>query len=325
MSTRLEHYHQYLIEEFAEEYQAHRIGRRELLRRVLLLTGSVPLTATTLFALGCGDSSGDDDAPPVPTEVPVVTTEAGIGPGVAATDPAVQAQSVRFPGQAGDVLGYLARPVASGSFPAVLVIPENQGLVDHFRDLARRYAKEGFVALAFDQLSRAGGTPATPDMQAISAAYRSITAPQMLEDMKTAVAYLKSHNFVRANALGVSGFCMGGDQAFEIALNSPDIKAGVPYYGTIRQEMAEPLGRTQVAFLVIYGALDNRVTAQRPMVEERLRAAGKPFEVKVYEGAGHAFFNDTRPNTGNFGYHQASAEDAWKSTLAWFRRHLPSA
>jgi carboxymethylenebutenolidase len=319
MSNKLEHHQQYLIEEFAEDYLAHRLLRRDLLRRVLILTGSVPLTASMLLALGCGDSSGDDDEPaaqPTNTAVPLATTEAGVGPGVAPTDPAVQAQDVRFPGPATELLGYLARPSASGPFPGVLVIPENAGLLDHFKDVARRFAKEGFVALALDPISRSGGT--TPNMEAVTAAYRAIDGAQLTEDMKAAVGYLKSQSFVRANAIGATGFCFGGGQTWEIALASPDVKAAVPFYGSLRAELVEPLGQTQVAFSVMYGETDTRITGQREMVEERLRAAGRPYEINVYQGAPHAFFNETKPNS----YNQAAAVASWKSMLAWFRRYL---
>jgi carboxymethylenebutenolidase len=325
MTTKLEHHQQYLIEEFAEAYQEHRMERRELLKRVLILTGSVPMTASMLFALGCGDSADDEAAapaaPPTNTPIALATTEAGVGPGVSPNDPAVVAQDITFKGPASDIKGYLARPAATGKFPAVLVIPENQGLLDHFKDLARRYAKEGFVALAYDPVSRAGGT--TTDMAAVMAAYRS---PTFLEDatadMKASLDYLKTQTFVQPNALAATGFCLGGNLAFEIALASPDIKAAAPYYGTVRQELFETLGRTQVAIIAFYGSDDARITAQAPMVEERLKASGKPYKVRIYEGTGHSFFNDTRPRSGNFGYVEASAKDAWKETLAWFRANL---
>jgi carboxymethylenebutenolidase len=322
MKVHLDHHQRYLLEEFAEDYIEHRLGRRELLRRALILTGSIPAAATMLLALGCGDSD-ESDAPPTATTPPLATTEAGVGPGVPATDPAVVAQDASFPGPASQIKGYLAHPAASGRFPGVLVIPENQGLTEHFKDLARRFAKEGFVALSFDPISRQGGT--TSDMAAITAAYRAITTDDLIADMKASVDYLKGQSFVRPTALAVTGFCFGGTQAWEITLAHPDIKAVAPYYGTVRNEQLEPLGRTQAAVLAIYGALDTRITAQRDAVEERLRAAGKPYEIKVYDGAGHAFFNEERANTGNFGYHQPSAADSWTATLAWFRRHLPSA
>jgi carboxymethylenebutenolidase len=225
---------------------------------------------------------------------------------------------VRFPGPSSEIHGYLARPAASGSFPGVLIIPENQGLQAHFKDVARRFAKEGFVGLAFDPISRSGGTAVAANMEAITAGYRAISTEQLTDDMKASVAYLKSQSFVRANAIGATGFCFGGGQTWEIALASPDVKAAVPFYGSIRQDLVDPLGRTTVAFSVMYGENDTRITGQKDMVEERLRAAGRPYEIKVFDGAPHAFFNEDKANS----YHAQAAAESWKGMLAWFRKHL---
>ena len=318
MTTGLSHHQKYLMEEFAEDYRHHRLPRRDLLKRVLSLTGSVPMTATMLFALGCGDSSSDAPAPSgtaAPTAIPLVTTEAGVGPNVSPSDPAIVAADITFKGPASDIKAYLARPAATGSFPTVLVIHENQGLIDHLKDVARRFAKEGFVALSIDLLSRGGGT--TADMAAVMAIYRGLVQDDMTADMKASIDYLKTQTFVKANAIGVIGFCFGGGEAFEITIASPDVKAAVPFYGSVREQILEPLGRTQAAIFAVYGELD-RGTAQSPIVEERLKASGKPYQIKVYQGAPHAFFNENRTNS----YNQAAATASWKDTLAWFRTHL---
>lgn len=314
MQTQLNHYQRYVLEEFVEEYRARRMNRRTLLSRALIVTGSIPLTASALLALGC--SSGGEDSPAatstLPAPTPTATVSAGVGPGVAENDPAIQASDVRYPGPASEMLGYLARPSAAGAYPGIIVIHENQALLPHFKDIARRFAKEGFVALAPDLMSRMGGTRENPNEN--SAVVR-IPPDDLVADLLASVEYLKQQPFVRAQALGVTGYCFGGGQTFELAIASPDIKAAVPYYGTVRQ--LDRLAETRAAILVIYAGEDARVNAQRPEVEERLRAAGKTFEIKVYPGAQHAFFNDTRPV-----YNEAAARDAWQATLAWFRRHL---
>jgi carboxymethylenebutenolidase len=311
----LDLHQRYLIEEFAEDYLEARMSRRDMMKRVLIITGSVPLTATTLLALGCGSGSdAEPTPPPQPTTPPLATTAAGIGPGVAPNDPAIQASDVSFAGPASQLLGYLARPTQNGTYPGVLVIHENQGLLDHFKDVARRFAKEGFAALAVDMASRAGGSK--PDPSANTGLLR-LTAADAVADLTAYLNYLKSQPFVKANALGVTGFCMGGGYTFEIAVSNRDVKAAVPYYGTAPLDR---LGETSAAVLAIYGETDTRLTAQAPTVEQNLRAAGKTVEVKVYPGAGHAFFNETKT-----AYHEASAKDAWTQTLAWFRRHLATA
>lgn len=317
MTTKLSHHQQYLIEEFAEAYVERRMERRELLRRVVLLTGSVPLTASMLLTLGCADS--DDDAPSAAATAvpaPFATTEAGVGPGVSATDPSIVAGDVRFKGQASDVLAYLARPAREGAYPAVLIVHENQGLIEHFKDVARRIAKEGFVGLAIDLLSRKGGT--STDLAAIMQAYRELRSEDFVADMKSGLDYLKTQDFVKPAALGALGFCFGGNETFSLLLNAPELKAAVPFYGTLDPALQPELAKTKAAVLVVYGGNDARVTAQRPMIEEQLKASGQPYEIKVYEGAGHAFFNEGRGAP----YNAAASADAWKSTLAWFRKYL---
>lgn len=309
----LNHYQRYLIEEFADDYLGSRMSRRDLLKRVLLITGSVPLTASLLIALRCGDS-----AAPAATAVPspssaVATTAAGIGPGVSPTDPAIEAGSITIPGPASQLFGYLARPRASGTFPGVIIVHENQGLLEHFRDIARRYAKEGFVGLAIDLGSRQGGSKEDPSQN--TALLRLGTA-EFVADMLAYVEYLKTRPFVRPAALAATGFCFGGSMTWELAVASQDIRVAVPYYGTAP---VEQLGSTRAAVLAIYGETDRFINPQIPAVEERLKATGKTHALRVYPGAGHAFFADHKTS-----YHEPSAKAAWTETLAWLRRHLAS-
>jgi carboxymethylenebutenolidase len=270
-----------------------------------------------LFALGCGDSADEEPAGSTATQAPpspTTATGAATGPGVSANDPAVEASDVSFPGPASEMKGYLARPRQGSEFPGILVIHENRGLLDHFKDVARRYAKEGFVALAIDLVSRQGGTSddATKNMTALRASLQDFLA-----DLNSGVNYLKNLDYVRDSALGVTGFCFGGGYTWELALDNPEIKAAVPYYGTVSTASLERVPQTNAAILGIYGGTDARVTSQSTELSSRLQAAGKTFEIKVYDGAGHAFFNDT-----GGAYNQAAAADAWLQTLAWFRKYL---
>jgi carboxymethylenebutenolidase len=315
---QLEHHQRYVIEEFAEAYQERRMSRRELLRRTLLITGSVPLSASVLFALGCGDDASEEEPPAAtsaPAAPPVATTAAGIGPGVSESDPAIQVSNVRFPGPASDLLGYIARPAASGTFPGVIVIHENQGLLPHFKDVARRFAKEGFAALSVDLVSRLGGTSqdANTNMMALR-----VGRAELVADLVGYTNYLKTQTFVKASAgLGATGYCFGGGQTWELAAASQDIKAAAPYYGSVSPEAMEALGSTSAAIFAFYGADDMRITSMEPQVKERLQSAGKTIETKIYPGAGHAFFNEDKQS-----YNEAAAKDAWTQTLAWFRKHL---
>ncbi|HXH20402.1 MAG TPA: dienelactone hydrolase family protein [Dehalococcoidia bacterium] len=308
-------YQRYVVEEFADEYKEHDLSRRDLLRKVLYVTGSIPLTASVLLALGCGDSA-DEPAPTATREPPSPTPPPATGPGVTVqpSDGAIQVREVSYRGPASEIKAYLARPATGTAFPAIVIIHENRGLNEHIRDIARRYAKEGFVGLAVDLLSRQGGTPT--DAAQAPGLLTNTRPEDLVADLVASVEYLKQQPFVRAGALGVTGFCFGGGYAFELAVASKDIKAAVPYYGTA-QRVLDRLGETNAAMLVIYGGNDTRITSQAPQVEERLRAANKTFQIKVYDGANHAFFNDTGGS-----YNEAAAKDAWQITLAWFRQHL---
>ena len=294
------------------------MSRRGLLRRALLITGSIPLTASVLTALGCGGDDAGDKATPTSataanTLVPATVVPSPVPPTVAVGT----VGDIKFKGPASDILGYLALPegAATGKkSPAVLIIHENRGLTDHFRDVARRYAKEGFVAFAIDLVSRKGGTSAT-DAAANTGALGSANPDDLIADMQAALTFLKAHAAVTPTAIGVTGFCFGGGYAFELGISSKDIKAAVPYYGTVRR--FDELGATQAAFLVMYGGTDARVTGQAEQVRARLTAAGKPFEIKIWDGAGHAFFNDTGAN-----YNAATATGAWTQTLAWLKKYL---
>ena len=313
----LNHHQRYLIEEFAEDYQRHTMSRRELLRRSLLVTGSLTLTAATLLVLGCsssdpepeqttGDATATPDVPPQPTP-----TAAPSSVGVAEDDPAIEGGDITFPGAAGDVFAYVARPAKAGSYAGIIVIHENRGLLPHFKDVSRRYAKEGFVALAVDLASRLGGS------ETAGSRVGQIAPDDLLADLQAGLDYLKQQDFVRNDALGVTGFCFGGGYTFDLATVSPDIKAAVPYYGPARRAISMGLNETKAAVLVMYGERDSRITSERPDVEAALSQTGQPFEISVHEGAGHAFFNDTGGR-----YHERAAAAAWLATLAWFRQHL---
>jgi carboxymethylenebutenolidase len=314
-------YHQtYLIEEFAEDYLHKHLARRDLVKRVLLITGSVPLTASVLFSLGC--SGGGSDTKPAATAssgvaAPPTAVPTPVGPGVPENDPAITAAAVAFPGPASEIKAYLARPKDRTGVPGVVVIHENRGLVDHTKDIARRYAKEGFAALAVDLISRAGGTG--PDANANSGTLGAGANPpsNYTSDLVAGVNYLKSQPFIKAGALGVTGFCFGGGFCFETAVASPDIKAAVPYYGSVSPALMENLPKTNAAIFIVYAGNDTRITSQEADVVAKLKGAGKTVEAKVYPNVDHGFFNDTGTR-----YSKEAADTAWKDTLAWFRKYL---
>jgi carboxymethylenebutenolidase len=325
MPTQLNPHQAYLVEEFAEDYLENKMQRRDMLRRVVLITGSVPLAASTLLALGCSgggsetkpSSSSNTSAAPAATPAPPTAVPGSVGPGVPETDPAITASAVEYPGQGGPIKAYIARPKDRTGVPAVVIVHENRGLTDHFKDLARRYAKEGFVGLAVDLLSRAGGT--TADANANTAALGTVSRnpADLTADLVSSVNYLKTQPFVKATAIGATGFCFGGGYAWEVTAASPDIKASVPYYGTVTPTVMDNMTKIAGPVLMVYAGNDTRINAQMEDTKAKMAAANKPFEQKVYPNVNHAFFNDTGQ-----AYNKEAADDAWKLTIAHFKKNL---
>jgi carboxymethylenebutenolidase len=335
----LNHYQTYVLEEYVEEYHARRIHRRELLRRSALVVGTLPAATAVLAAMGCGGDDDDDDdvtpaatgaspaaatatqpAAPAATATTATSPAAGSSPAGSPAAATISSQDIRFPGPAGELRAHLAQPTggpAGARYPAVVVIHENMGLLAHFKDVAQRYAKEGFVALALDLASRKGGT--VQDGPQVAGFLTQTEPGAHAADSGAAAKYLLGLPNVRQGGVGITGFCFGGGIAFEAAATQPDFVAAVPYYGSATNVL-EQLKTTKAAILVMYGATDTRITGQQDQVRAALQASGRPFDIRVYDGAGHAFFNEEKPS-----YHEASAKDSWTRALAWFRQYLPSA
>ncbi len=360
----------YLIEEEIEEYQEHHISRREMMRRVLIITGSVPMTASILLAAGCGASATPTTAAVAPTTaatvaatattaaratttaattattavaVPTATRTAGTaatatragsatatragsatpapsGITIPPTDPAIDAGAVQFPGQGGaTLLGYLSSPKAATKAPGILVIHENRGLTEHIKDVTRRYAKSGFVALAVDLISRQGGTDKIADPAQIpNILGQGADREQLVQDMLSAVAFLKAQAKFAGPKAGVVGFCFGGGMTWLLATRSADIVAANPYYGPppdpidAVQNIAGPV-------LAFYGETDARINQNIPAIEAAMKQYNKSFTSKIYPGAGHAFNNDTGQ-----AYNEAAAKDAYALSVNFFNTNLKS-
>lgn len=329
----------YLGEEMIDDYHTGELTRRQMLRRVLRICGSAAAAAVLLAACGEGQpaapapTTGATPPTPLPastalpaTAQPAATVQpsapaatAQPQPGAAplsvpATDPAVTGSDVTFQGDAA-ISGYLAQPVAEGSYPGVIVIHENRGLTDHIRDVARRLAKAGYVALAPDLASRAGGT-ASVGADQITGFFANATPEELVSDLNAAVVYLGQQKSVRAGSYGVVGFCFGGAYTLRLAAANPAITAAVCYYGVTPQP-ASQLSTTNAAILGQYGGNDARVNSTIPALEAALQSGGKIFKKQIYEGANHAFNNDTGQN-----YNETAAVAAWAETLSWFEQYL---
>ena len=233
---------------------------------------------------------------------------------VAEDDPRVTAEDVTFPGADGEMKGYLVRPAGqSGELPAVIVVHENRGLNPHIRDVARRMALEGFIALAPDFLSPLGGTP--QDEEQARQMFSQLDAGQTRQNGVATVAYLQGLDGSNGN-VGAIGFCWGGGTVNSIAVGAPDLKAGVAYYGS--QPDASEVENIQAAMLLHYAGLDERINAGIDGYRQALQAAGKDFTIHVYEGANHAFNNETSEAR----YNKEAADLAWSRTVEFLKEKL---
>ncbi|MBM3734463.1 MAG: dienelactone hydrolase family protein, partial [Acidobacteria bacterium] len=230
-----------------------------------------------------------------------------------ATD--IVAEDIQYPGKAGTLFAHLAKPKdLTEALPAVIVIHENRGLVPHHRDMTRRFARAGFIGLGVDLLSRQGGTRSIPEAQ-LTQAYGRTLVPERLEDLQSSVDYLKSEGFVRADRIGVTGFCAGGANTYLLAFNSKDIAAAAPFYGAPPMPIPDITG---VAPLCVFlGDVDPGTNANIPALLTAINAARASAEMHMWAGARHAFMNDT-----GAAFNAAAACTSWDILLGFFRRHL---
>jgi carboxymethylenebutenolidase len=227
-------------------------------------------------------------------------------------DPRLYVEDIKYPGETGDVLAHYARPKGDEKLPGVIVIQEIYGLNSHIEDITRRVALEGFLAIAPDALSPLGGTP--EDVDEARKLMRELDGEETTKNYVAAVNYLKTHP-QSTGKVGVTGFCWGGGMTNQVAVNSPDVQAAVPFYG--RQPAPEDVPRMKASLLVHYAGDDERINAGIQEFEAALKEASVDYEIFMYEGAKHGFFNDTSPR-----YHEEASKLAWERTKAFFKEKL---
>jgi carboxymethylenebutenolidase len=276
-----------------DDYTHARLDRRVFMDRLAALAGGTVAAAALLPLLRCNYA------------------KAAI---VAADDARLATERITYPGASGEVKAYLARPAAaSGKLPGVVVIHENRGLNPYIEDVARRTALAGFIALAPDFLSPIGGTPADEDeaRRLIS----GLDPANTVANAVAAVAFLEADDR-STGKVGVIGFCWGGGLANQVAVNSPEVAAVVSFYG--RQPNAEAVAKIKAPLLLHYAGLDKRTNAGIAAFEKALKANQVDYTIYMYEGANHAFHNDTNAAR----YDKAAAELAWSRTIDFLKRHL---
>jgi carboxymethylenebutenolidase len=223
-------------------------------------------------------------------------------------------ETVRFPANGEDGTGYLALPDGDGPFPGVIVVQEWWGLDDHIKDVANRFAREGFVALAPDLYH--GKVTKEPDEA--QKMMMSLNMPQAVKELTKAADSLAARPEVAGRGIGAIGFCMGGGLALTLATESPHIKAVAPFYGG-NPSPIDKVANLKGPVSASYAEHDGWITpAVRDELDRALSQAGIQHDIKVYPGTEHAFFNDTRPEVHN----RDASEDAWRRALNLFRENL---
>lgn len=278
-----------------DEYTHRPLDRRTFLDRLAVMAGGTAAAAALL---------------------PLLENNYAHAQMVAADDARLTTETVTFAVSGGDMAAYVAKPAdADRPLPAVVVIHENRGLNPHIRDVARRVALAGYVAVAPDFLSPGGpGTPSNEDEA--RALFGTLDPGMTLRNALDVVAYARSGRPDVDGRVGAVGFCWGGGLVNQIAVSDPQVDASVSFYG--RQPAAESVAGIASPLLLHYAGLDQRINAGIDDFVAALDAAGATYEMFVYPDVNHAFHNDTSASR----YDEAAATLAWQRTLAFFETHL---
>jgi carboxymethylenebutenolidase len=283
--------HQEAIELY-ERYSHGSLDRRQFLKKLAIVAGGTA-AAEALLPLLERNSAG--------AQV------------VAKDDARLSAENIKYPGETGEVRAYSVRPKGEAKLPGVVVIHENRGLNAHIEDVTRRVALEGFLAIAPDALSPLGGTPEDPEKAV--ALIGQLDREKTIKNYVAAAKYLKTHPR-STGKVGVIGFCWGGAMANQMAVHSPDVAAAVPYYGAV--PAAEDVPKIKASLLLHYAGSDERINSGIPAFEAALKKASVDYRIFMYEGAQHAFNNDTNPSR----YNADAAKFAWQRTVSFLKDKL---
>ena len=278
------------IKELYNNYVEGKLSRRKFMKKLALLAGGTS-AAFTLMPLLEGNSAS-----------------------AAVAGAELSTEMIKYPGYSGEMMAFLAKPKGKKKLPAVIVIHENRGLQPHIKDVTRRMAAEGFLALAPDANSPLGGTPQDDENKGRNM-MRELDAAATEKDFVAAVSYLKNRPDTNGK-VGCTGFCWGGGMTNAVAVNAPDLDAAVPYYG--RQPDTADVPKIKAPVLAHYAGNDPRINEGIEAFENAMKEAGIEHRIFIYEGASHAFNNDSNPDR----YHPEAAKLAWERTIAFFKEKL---
>lgn len=273
-----------------DEYTHKPLPRSEFMKRLAILTGSTAAAVAILpflegnYAKAAGTPSDD-----------------------------LFTEYITYPAVTGEMRAYVARPKKEAAYGTIVVIHENRGLNAHIEDVARRAATAGFLAIAPNALAPLGGTPANED--------EARTLFTKLNQQETQTNFINIFNYLKTRKdsngkFGCVGFCWGGGMANTLAVNVPDLKAAVAFYG--RQAAVADVPKIKAAVQLHYAALDERINAGATAYEQALKENKVTYELYMYPDVNHAFHNDTAPTR----YNEAAAKLAWQRTIDFFKKHV---
>lgn len=275
-----------------DEYTHAPLDRRDFINRLTALAGSTAAASALL---------------------PLLENNYALAQVVQPGDSRLETSRITWPGASGELKGYLAKPKGVGKLPAVIVIHENRGLNPHIEDIVRRLALEGFLALGPDLLSPLGGTPSDEDQA--RTLIGQLDSRQTVDNLVRTVSFLEQHAG-STGKVGTVGFCWGGGMVGSLATASPDLDAGVVFYG--RTPPLDDVPKIRAKLLLNYAGLDDRINESIPAFEAALKKANVAHTVHIYQGANHAFNNDTNPAR----YDAAAAQLAWNRTTEFLKTTL---
>jgi carboxymethylenebutenolidase len=322
---------QYLIHEFVDDYLDGLMSRRDMIRRVIYITGGVASAATALTAMGITPMTR---AAKAQETTPTASAEPQSPLSVPADDSGVAGSDILIPARDGSqIMAYQALPVAGGTPEAmgtpemasptavgglalVLICHENRGLTEHIRDVTRRWAVEGYAAVALDLLSREGGTGSFADTAEIQGVLSEVDPSRHVGDFLDARTYYEVVEGVDAGRVGMTGYCVGGGITWLVATQMPELDAAAPYYGP--PPPLDQVPNIQAAVLGVYSDdPDDFANNGREELEQAMTEAAVTFQINVYPNTQHAFHNDTGQR-----YNEEASLQAWADTVAWFAQHI---
>jgi carboxymethylenebutenolidase len=315
----------YLVHEFVEDYQDGLLSRRDLMAKVSYIAGGAAAGAAILthFGVSTAEVSAQEGTPPPPTEPqsPISVPE---------DDPAIVATEITFPSGEVTYTAYEARPTGelaspeagAGASPVaavpalILICHENRGLTDHIRDVARRFARAGYVGCALDLLSPEGGTASVADPSSIPGILTEGDMNRHVAAFQNAIVHYRDAGDPAAERVGMTGYCLGGGITWRTATAEPALLAAAPFYGP--PPPLDQVPNIRAAVLGVYSDdPDDFANEGRDELVAALEAAGVIFQIEVYPETQHAFHNDTGQR-----YNEEQALAAWNDTLAWFETYV---